>query len=72
MLKMASRINGINNLVFNKMDVLDSVQRWCIYDGPNIYEFNSREDMEYWISGKISLEIDKNIELFFSGDKEKI
>ena len=35
-------------------------------------EFKSREDMEYWISGKISLEIDKNIELFFSGDKEKI
>lgn len=72
MLKMASRINGVNNLVFNKMDVLDSVQRWCVYDGPNIYEFKSREDMEYWISGKISLEIDKNIELFFSGDKEKI
>lgn len=72
MLKMASRINGVNKLVFNKMDVLEKVNRWCAYEGPNLYEFDSRGDIEYWLTGKLELETNKGIEVMFSGDKEFI
>ena len=72
MLKMASRINGISKLVINKMDILEEVNSWCLYDGPNLYEFKTREDIEMWISGKIEIEVDKNVEVIFSGDKEYI
>ena len=71
-LKMASRINGINKVVFNKMDILESVGSWCLYDGPNLYEFKTREDIELWLSGKLHLEVDEGIEVMFSGDKEYI
>jgi len=72
MLKMATRINGVNKLVFNKMDVLEKVGTWCLYDGPNLYEFKTRTDVEMWLSGKLEIEVDKDIEVMFSGDKEYI
>ena len=71
-LKMAARINGINKIVFNKMDVLEEVNSWCLYDGPNLYQFGTREDIELWLSGKLELEVNKNIDIMFSGDKEYI
>ena len=71
-LKMATRINGATNVVFNKVDILEKVKTWCLYEGPNLYEFKSKEDMEFWLSSKIETEIDENIEVFFSGDKEFI
>ena len=71
-LRMASRINGVTSIVFNKMDILEQVDMWCLYEGPNLYEFRSREDMEFWLSSKISLEIDEDMDVFFSGDKEFI
>ena len=72
LLKMASRINGVNRLVFNKMDVLDELQLWCLYDGPNLYEFTSREDVEFWLTTKLNLEVNSDMEIFFSGDKNCI
>ena len=72
MLKMASKINGITKLVVNKMDVLEKVDSWCLYDGPNLYEFKTRNDIEMWLEAKIELEVDDDIEVMFSGDKEFI
>ena len=72
MLKMATRINGCNKVVFNKMDVLDGLDAWCLYDGPNLYQFETRSDIETWLEGKLELEIDDNIEVMFSGHKEFI
>ena len=72
MLKMASRINGVNKLVINKMDILEQVNAWCLYDGPNLYEFKKRDDIELWISGKLETEVNKEMEIMFSGDKEYI
>ena len=71
-LRMASRINGVTSIVFNKMDILDQVDMWCLYEGPNLYEFRSREDMEFWLSSKINLEINEDVDVFFSGHKEFI
>ena len=72
MLKMASRINGVTKVVINKMDILESLNAWCLYDGPNLYEFKTREDIEMWLSGKLKIEVNENIEVMFSGDKESI
>ena len=72
LLKMASRINGVSKLVFNKMDVLEEVDSWCLFDGPNLYEFKNREDTEFWIKSKLELDVNKDIEVFFSGNKISI
>lgn len=72
LLKMASRINGIDKLVINKMDVLDEIGKWNAYEGPNMLQFDTRKDMEFWIDAKLRVEVDDDIETFFSGDKEFI
>jgi adenylosuccinate synthase len=72
MLRMASRINGINKIVFNKMDILEQINEWCLYDGPNLYQFKTREDIELWLSSKLQLEVNEDISIMFSGDKEFI
>ena len=72
MLKMAARINGIDKIVINKMDILDTLDAWCLYDGPSLYEFKKRSDIETWLSSKLQLEVNKDIEVMFSGDKENI
>ena len=69
---MASRINGVNKLVINKMDILDELDVWKVYNGPHMLEFESRNDIEFWIKTKLMLEVDEEIETFFSGDKEYI
>ncbi len=72
MLKMAARINGVNNLVFNKMDILEEVDSWCLYDGPNLYQFKTRNDIEMWLTSKLQIEVMRDMEIMFSGDKEYI
>ena len=54
------------------MDILEEVGSWCLYDGPNLYEFESRGDIELWLSSKLELEVDSSMEVMFSGDKEFI
>jgi len=72
MLKMAARINGCTKVVFNKMDVMEGLNSWCLYDGPNLYQFESRQDIELWLSGKLELEVNEDMDVIFSGDKEFI
>jgi hypothetical protein len=54
------------------MDILDTIGKWCAYHGPHILQFDSRADMEFWIETRLEMEVDDNIETFFSGDKEHI
>ena len=58
LLKMASRINGINKLVVNKMDILDEIDIWKLHNGPHVLQFDSRNDMEFWIK-TVALEVRK-------------
>ena len=69
---MAARINGANKIVFNKMDILEKVNQWCLYEGPSLFEFKSREDIELWLTSKLQLETNEHAEVLFSGDKEFI
>ncbi len=72
LLKMAARINGINKIVVNKMDILDIIGKWHAYHGPHILQFDSRDDMEFWIEAKLHSDVCEDIQTFFSGDKENI
>ena len=68
-LKIAIDVNGVNKLVFNKVDVLEEVQRWCLYQGMNQFEFDSGDDMQFWIEHHLE---GRGVEVIFSGDKDKI
>ncbi len=72
MLKMATRINGVNKMVVNKVDILEEVGVWKAYHGPHVLQFDSRDDMEFWIQTRLQLEVDEDIVTFFSGDPEYI
>ena len=69
LLKMAIDINGVNKMVVNKMDVLDQVQKWCLYSGLSMYEFESRQDIEHWLLDSLE---DREVDIMFSGNKEAI
>lgn len=69
LLNMAININGVNKLVFNKTDVLETVGRWNLYSGLNIFEFTSSLDMQYWIEDQLE---SKDIDIVFSGHKDRI
>ena len=66
---MAVNINGVNKLVFNKLDVLEEVGEWRVYEGINMFEFTSSEDMQFWIREMLD---DDTMDIVFSGNKDRI
>ena len=54
LLERACKVNSVNKLIFNKADILEKADKWKLYSGINIFEFHSFEDMENWITEKIS------------------
>ena len=70
LVERAININGVNKLVFNKVDVLEEVGRWSIIQDGVIYEFESGDDLQFWI--KQNLNESNMDEVLFSGNKERI
>jgi len=64
-------INGLTTLVINKVDVLESIgsDSMCLYHGEDKFNFESMEDMQYYIEEHLKRE---DMEIIFSGDKEYI
>lgn len=71
LLKKAVNINGVTKLVVNKIDVLEKVKFWKLYEGVNALEFSEGAHMKEHISHFIN-GINKDIEVLFSGNKEVI
>jgi adenylosuccinate synthase len=71
MLEKASRINGVTKLVMNKVDVLEEVQFWKLYEGINAMEFSQGDYMLGYIE-KFFQNINPDLEVLFSGNKEAI
>ena len=65
----AIRVNGVTDLVVNKVDVLEQVNHWSAYENGDKRDFDNGDMMKSWISNKLS---DREINVYFSGDKEKI
>jgi len=68
-LKMAISINGVNKLVFNKTDVLEEVDKFCLFSGINLFQFDSSKDMKYWIEKELEHKVQ---DITFSGNKHAI
>jgi len=70
LVERAININGVNKIVFNKIDVLDEVGRWPLIQDGLIYEFESGEDLQFWITQNLeTADVDQ---IMFSGNKDKI
>ena len=54
LLEKAANINGVTDLVFNKVDVLRQIQRWNVLNHDEKISFNSEENMKGWILNEIS------------------
>ena len=53
-LEKAININGVNNLVFNKVDVLRQIGTWKLRNKGEEVEFEAEEDMKSWILNKLT------------------
>jgi|TARA_R110002073_G_scaffold303986_1_gene472585 adenylosuccinate synthase len=69
LLNKACKINGVNKLVFNKMDILREVGVWKLFNDGELIEFKEENEMKDWIRSNFSRE---RVEIFFSEDKNKI
>ena len=70
LIERAINVNGVNKVVFNKVDILDEVKRWSLIQDGATYEFESGDDLQFWITQNLE---DVNIdEVLFSGNKERI
>jgi len=70
-LEKAININGVSDLVFNKVDILEQIKTWKIRENNEIHEFNSQEHMKDWIVGKLTAFSDRP-RVYFSGNPNGI
>ena len=54
LLEKAANINGVTDLVFNKVDVLRQIQRWNVLNHDEKITFKSEETMKGWILDETS------------------
>ena len=58
-------------MVMNKVDILDEVQHWKLYEGINALEFDSGTGMQSYIKNYLNKSV-PTMEVLFSGNKEVI
>jgi len=46
----AIKMNGVNKLIVNKVDVLEELGTWKIYNEKDLLSFTNREDFQRWVS----------------------
>ena len=68
LLRKAANINGVNNIVFNKADILRKVNTWKAYDvDGKLLTFNSESDMKNWIENQLP-----NVNIHWSDSPDRI
>jgi len=68
----AVRMNGVTDLVFNKMDVLEQIGEWKIYNGESIVDFQNQEDLKRWVTSYLTFHSSGVNNIYFSGNKDRI
>jgi len=70
-LEKSININGINKIVFNKVDILEELNQWVIKTNKHSYEtFRLGDHFQEWIRRKLNKMNVK--EIYFSGSPDKI
>jgi len=72
MLDKAVRVNGVNKLIFNKIDVLDEIGQWALKSESGYKVFSTGQRMQDWIIEQFKRNEFLGIEVIFSGDKNGI
>ena len=71
-LERAIRMNGVTDIVFNKVDVLRTVGKWAVIDKNKVVQFKSESDMEHFIVKRLKqIGLSRN-RVHFSESKEDI
>jgi len=70
-IEKAIKINGVTNIVFNKMDIIEEINTWRIKEGDTISNFECGERMKDWIVGKLS-KLSNRPRIYFSGNPNGI
>lgn len=52
----ASKMNGVNRVVMNKVDILNKVEAWKIKYNGQILDFSSESDFVFWVKKQFSRE----------------
>ena len=56
-------MNGVNNLIINKVDILDKVGVWNVYYRGQVLDLKNKEAFENWICDRST---PYNVKVFFS------
>jgi adenylosuccinate synthase len=70
-LMKAVRMNGVTDLVFNKMDVLREIGEWKLYNNDNLVDFDGEHQVKSWLTSHVSLSPTVS-NVYFSGNKDRI
>ena len=70
-LQKAVRMNGVTDIVFNKMDVLKQIGEWKFYNGDDLLQFNTEHEVKSWLTSHLSLSPTVS-NIYFSGNKDRI
>ena len=69
LVEKAINVNGVTDVVFNKVDVLEQLGHWSLYARENKIDFQNGVAMRTWIQDKLA---SKDLRIHFSGDKDRI
>jgi len=67
----AVRMNGVTDIVFNKMDVLEQIGQWKFYNGNELMQFDTEHEVKSWLTSHLSLSPTVS-NIYFSGNKDRI
>ena len=67
----AVRMNGVTDLVFNKMDVLREVGEWKFYNQGKLVQLESEQQVKSWLTSFFSNSPTVS-NVYFSGNKDRI
>tara|TARA_R100000664_G_scaffold11424_1_gene18558 strand:- start:4263 stop:5258 length:996 start_codon:yes stop_codon:yes gene_type:complete len=70
-LMKAVRMNGVTDLVFNKMDVLRKIGEWKFYNNNNLVDFDGEAQIKRYLTSHVSLSSPVT-NVYFSGNKDRI
>lgn len=71
-LERAIRMNGVTQIVFNKVDVLRTVGAWAVYDDGKKIDFGSEEEMKSFVTKRLATLGLSEANVFYSESKERI
>jgi len=69
LVEKAIKINGVSRLIVNKVDVLEKVGKWSLYQNEEKVNFSTSTEMKHWILNRAH---ELGIKVDFSGEKDRI